>query len=115
MSHEALKPREDMDAILAAIPYARFLGMKAELHGDEMTGVLPFSQHLIGNPTLPAIHGGVIGAFMEATAILQLSIAEQLARQPRPVDISVEYLRSGRPLPVYARAHVNKVGRRIAN
>ena len=105
----------DLDAILERIPYARFLGVRVELHGDEMTGVLPFSEHLIGNPTLPALHGGVIGAFMEMTALLQLSIVENLMRQPRPVDVSIDYLRSGRPVDTYARALIKKVGRRIAN
>ncbi len=105
----------DLDAILARIPYARFLGVRMELHGDEMTAILPYSEHLIGNPSLPALHGGVIGALMEMTAVSQLSILETLMRQPRPVDITVEYLRSGRPLDTYARALIKKVGRRIAN
>jgi len=105
----------DLDGILARIPYARFLGVRMELHGDEMTGILPYAEHLIGNPTLPALHGGVIGAFMEMTALLQLSILESLMRQPRPVDVSFDYLRSGRPLDTYARALIKKVGRRIAN
>ena len=104
-----------IDEMLAAIPYARFLGVRAELHGDEMTAVLPFSEHLIGNPTLPALHGGVIGAFLEITALLQLSVAETLTRQPRTVDVTFDYLRSGRPVDTYARALIKKVGRRIAN
>ena len=105
----------ELDAILTRIPYARFLSVRMELHGDEMTGVLPYAEHLIGNPTLPALHGGVIGAFMEMTALLQLSIVESLTRQPRPVDVSIDYLRSGRPVDTYARALIKKVGRRIAN
>ena len=105
----------DLDALLARIPYAGFLGVRMELHGDEMTAILPFADHLIGNPTLPALHGGVIGAFMEMTALLQLSILESLMRQPRPVDVSIDYLRSGRPADTYARALIKKVGRRIAN
>lgn len=102
-------------AVLGAIPYARFIGMKAELAGDEMTAILPFSPDIVGNPMLPAIHGGVLGAFMEMTALAQLSIAETLKRQPRTIDVSIEYLRSGRPLTTYARAQIKKVGRRIAN
>ena len=109
------EPSHDLEAMLARIPYAKFLGVRAELAGDEMTGILPFSEHLIGNPTLPALHGGVIGAFMEMTAVLQVSIAEGQARQPRPIDITVEYLRSGRPQTTFARAVIKRVGRRIAN
>lgn len=105
----------ELDALVSAIPYARFLGVRMELHGDEMTAVLPYSERLIGNPTLPALHGGVIGAFMEMTALFQLSIVESLMRQPRVVDVSIDYLRSGRPQDTYARALIKKVGRRIAN
>jgi uncharacterized protein (TIGR00369 family) len=105
----------DLRALLADIPYARFLGVRAELAGDEMTAILPFSEHLIGNPTLPAIHGGVLGAFMELTALAQLRIREGQARQPRVIDVTVEYLRAGRALTTFARAEIKKVGRRIAN
>lgn len=108
--------REDrLNQVLSAIPYARFLGVQAELHGDEMTAILPFADHLVGNPVLPAIHGGVLGAFMEMTALAQLSIAQGLERQPKPIDVTVEYLRSGRPLTTYARAEIKRLGRRIAN
>ena len=107
--------QDDLDAILARIPYARFLGVRVELHGDEMTAVLPFSEHIIGNPTLPALHGGVIGAFMELTALLQLSIVEAQRRQPKTVDVNIDYLRSGRPEDTFARALIKKAGRRIAN
>jgi uncharacterized protein (TIGR00369 family) len=106
---------EELREVLARIPYARFLGVEAELHGDEMTAILPYSEHLIGNPTLPALHGGVLGAFMEMTALAQLSIAQGLVRQPRPIDVTVQYLRSGKPRTVYARAQLKRAGRRIAN
>ncbi len=109
-----MTPREIAD-LIEAIPYARFIGMRVQILGDEMTGVLPFKQSNIGNPLLPALHGGVIGAFMEVTAITQLSIDEPQERMPRSVDVSIDYLRSGRPMDTYARAHVNRVGRRIAN
>jgi acyl-coenzyme A thioesterase PaaI-like protein len=117
---EKTPPAERLQAVLTRIPYARFLGLRAELAGDEMTAILPFSPHLIGNPTLPAIHGGVLGAFMELTALAQLSIAQDaggnpMARQPKPIDVSVEYLRSGRPIDTFARAQITRMGRRIAN
>lgn len=106
---------EELDTILQSVPYAQFLGMRVELAGDEMTAILPFSQHIIGNPVLPAIHGGVLGAFMELTALVQLSLKEGQARQPRVIDVTIEYLRSGRSLTTFARADIKKVGRRIAN
>ena len=106
---------DQLQAVLARIPYARFLNLRAELHGDEMTAILPYAPHLIGNMQIPALHGGVLGAFMEMTALLQLSIDERQKRQPRTIDVTIEYLRPGRPQTTYARADVRKVGRRIAN
>lgn len=110
-----MTPQERLTAALARIPYAIFLGVRAELKGDELTLVMPFSDHLVGNPMLPALHGGVVGALMELTAITQLAIASKSERFPKTIDIGVDYLRSGRPLDTFARARVVKIGRRIAN
>lgn len=106
---------QSLNTFLQQVPYVRFLGMRVELAGDEMTAVLPFAQHLIGNPTLPALHGGVIGSFMELTALAQLSLADPGRRVPKTIDITIEYLRSGRAQDTYARAILRKVGRRVAN
>ncbi|HEX5264897.1 MAG TPA: PaaI family thioesterase, partial [Phenylobacterium sp.] len=73
-------PAEQLETFLQRVPYVRFLGMRAELAGDEMTAVLPFAPHLVGNTFLPALHGGVIGAFLEATALAQLSVTQQSMR-----------------------------------
>lgn len=113
-------PDEQLQRSLARIPYAQFLGIRAELAGDEMTAILPYADKLIGNPMLPAIHGGVLGAFMELTALAQLSIAQNsggapFSRQPKPIGITIEYLRSGKPLDTFARAQITRMGRRIAN
>ena len=104
-----------MRALIERMPYARFLGLRADMAGDEMTAVLPYGDHLIGNPLLPALHGGVIGAFMEVTAVAQLYLAQGQMRMPKTIDVSIDYLRSGRPQDTFARAKVTKIGRRIAN
>lgn len=100
---------------LARIPYAGFLGVHGEVRGDELTLVLPFAEHLIGNPLLPALHGGVVGALMELTALMQLAVSGKSARYPKSIDINIDYLRSGKSTDTYARARVIRVGRRIAN
>ena len=40
------------------IPYVQFLGIQFDRRGDELTAHLPFDDSLIGNPMLPALHGG---------------------------------------------------------
>jgi uncharacterized protein (TIGR00369 family) len=106
---------QSLDAFLQRVPYVRFLGMRVERAGDEMTAVLPYAQHLVGNPMLPALHGGVIGAFLEMTALAQLSLAQPGQRVPKTIDVTIEYLRSAGPRDTYARAILRKVGRRVAN
>lgn len=108
-------PQHRVAAALERIPYAQFLGLRAELKGDELTLILPFSQKLIGNPLLPALHGGVVGALMEVTALTQLAIASKSVRFPKTIDIGIDYLRSGKPVDTFARARVVKIGRRVAN
>jgi uncharacterized protein (TIGR00369 family) len=106
---------EQLEAFLQSVPYVRFLGMRAELAGDEMTSILPFAPHLIGNVNLPALHGGVIGAFLEMTALAQLSVVQSTPHVHKTIDVTIEYLRPGRAITTYARADLRKVGRRIAN
>ena len=110
-----MTPQERVTAAIERIPYAAFLGLRAELKGDELTLVMPFAEHLVGNPLLPALHGGVVGALMEVTALTQLAIASRSTTFAKTVDINVDYLRSGRPIDTFARARVVRIGRRLAN
>lgn len=131
---QRIKHRRDsaLQTLVGAIPYAQFLGINFERHGDELTGVLSYDDSLIGNPILPALHGGVIASFLEVTAIVELSwamlwddletgrlspesMAENLPRLPKTIDFTVDYLRSGLPRDAYARARVNRSGRRYAS
>ncbi len=105
----------DMAAVLAHIPYARFLGIEVELKGNELTTIMPFKEELVGNVNLPALHGGVIGAFLEITSVIQLLYDTSCERLPKTIDVSVDYLRSGRARPTYGRAIVTRHGRRVAN
>ncbi len=96
-------------------PYVRFIGARCELHGDELTLILPYRDDLIGNPFTPALHGGVIGATLEIACIAQLVVQLGLSGFPKPVDVSVDYLRIGRPVDTFARARVRRQGSRVAN
>ena len=98
---------QDMGAVVAAIPYASFLGVEVQQQGNEVITVLPFADHLVGNPILPAIHGGVIGAFLEITSVLQLLFETACERLPKTVDVNFDYLRSGQARTTYGRAIVN--------
>ena len=75
---------------------------------------MPFAEHLVGNPTIPALHGGALGAFLELAAAAEI-MRRTGGPAPRTIGVTVEYLRSGRARDTYARAEVKRMGRRIAN
>ncbi|MBY8975053.1 PaaI family thioesterase [Rhodobacteraceae bacterium NNCM2] len=124
---------ETLAALANYVPYNRYIGVRFDRLGDEVTARMPFSPHIIGNPMLPAIHGGVMGAFLEITAQVQLgwnlALAElgkggdaaarikdgDFPKIPKTIDITIDYLRSGRPRETFGRAHVQKTGRRVVH
>lgn len=105
----------DYEAVLQAIPYARFLGLKLQSGEAGLLSVMPFSHQLIGNPMLPAIHGGVTGAFLENAAIITLIAEMDTLALPKTINITIEYLRPGRPVDTFAAGLVTRQGRRVAN
>jgi uncharacterized protein (TIGR00369 family) len=98
--------------LLDAWPYARFLGIRLEPGDAGAIAVLPFAPRLIGNPILPALHGGVVASFLELAALARLDAGGERART---IDITVDYLRPARPITTYAEARILKLGRRAAN
>ncbi|SDF61216.1 PaaI family thioesterase [Sulfitobacter delicatus] len=132
---QVIKQRRDgvLRALVEGVPYIQFLGIQLERRGDELTGVMPYTDQLIGNPILPALHGGATAAFLEVTAIITLSWGliwedmesgalnldnldgDHLPRLPKTIDFTVDYLRTGLPRDAYARARINRSGRRYAS
>lgn len=112
---EQAKANNDWKPVFEIIPYFSFLGLRLENPDGKLTCILPEDKKFIGNPTLPALHGGVVGAFLESTALVHLLATQEVTRLPKIINITVEYLRSGKPVETYAEAVITKPGRRIAN
>jgi len=132
---QVVKERRDraLRLLVEGVPYTRFIGVAFDRRGDELTAVMNFDEKLIGNPFLPALHGGAIASFLEVTAIVGLSwqslwdeietgritveelTPDTMPRLPKTIDFTVDYLRSGLPRDAYARARVNRSGRRYAS
>ncbi|MEN2397021.1 PaaI family thioesterase [Pseudomonas halotolerans] len=107
--------RGDYALLLASIPYARLIGVECSRQGEELLFRLPANKDNIGNPLLPAIHGGVIAGFMELSAAVYLLIATRATGVPKIIDFSLDYLRAGQFRDTYARCQVWRQGRRVAN
>jgi acyl-coenzyme A thioesterase PaaI-like protein len=141
---EVVKGRRDaaLSALIARIPFVGFLDVQFDRRGDELTAILPFAPRLIGNPRLPALHGGATAGFLEVAAIVELAwsviwdeiesarpepaidaavpgpgvaLPARLLRLPKTIGFTVDFLRSGLPRDAYARARVNRSGRRYAS
>ncbi len=132
---QVIKQRRDsaLEALVGGVPYIRHLGIAFDRRGDELTAILPYAERLIGNPMLPALHGGVTAAFLETTATITLAWSRlwdeiesaridpddldpsDMPRMPKTVDLTIDYLRSGLPRDAYARARIVRSGRRYAS
>ena len=82
--------------------------------GDDLLFRLPANPDTVGNPLLPAIHGGVIAGFMELSAALYLLIYSDSASIPKIIDFSIDYLRAGLLRDTYASVNWRQ-GRRVTN
>jgi uncharacterized protein (TIGR00369 family) len=103
-------PEDDPTSVFANSAFARFLGIRV---GNDDVLVMPFSPQIIGNPILPAIHGGMTGAFLETTAIFGVTRELGVSAMPKPIGLTINYLRSGRALDSHAKVSIVKQGRRV--
>lgn len=105
----------DYDSLISLMPYAKLLGMQCPRQGEDLVFRLPANQDNIGNPILPALHGGVIAGFMEHAAMLHLLMFMGIPHLPKIIDFSIDYLRAGHYRDTYAQCQVWRQGRRVAN
>lgn len=105
----------DFAAITDRIPYAGFIGMTVADAGGHALVRMAVSERVVGNPMLPALHGGVVGALMESAALFQLMWEGQSTHLPKTVNFTVEYYRSPKVEDTFAQATILRRGRRIAN
>jgi uncharacterized protein (TIGR00369 family) len=112
---EAAKRAGDFEALVACVPYAQFLGLAVQLEGDQLITTMRYADHLIGNPSIPALHGGTLGALLESAAIFELLWRSETVVLPKTITVTVDYLRSGAAVDTHARGIVTRQGRRVTN
>ncbi|SMF49674.1 PaaI family thioesterase [Pseudogulbenkiania subflava] len=111
-----LRDQKRFQDIVDAIPYARLMGVElGEDESGELLFSLPFHERNVGNTVLPALHGGLIGGFLENAAMIHLIWNRESLDTPKIVDFSLDYLRSGRPKTLYASCEITKQGKRVAH
>ena len=100
-----------------ALPYAGFIHMDVEFEDGNPIAILRRDAGNIGNPSVPMLHGGAVGALLEHAALIQLffELDLELDRAPKIVNISIDYLRPSLLEDTFARGIILRQGRRIAN
>jgi acyl-coenzyme A thioesterase PaaI-like protein len=111
----AAKAAADYQGLIDIVPYATFLGLGVAMEGDELITTMRYGDHLIGNPTLPALHGGTLGALLESAAIFELLWHAETIVLPKTITLTIDFLRSGAPVDTHARGVVTRHGRRVTN
>ncbi len=109
-----IKSRYDYEAIVDLIPYAKTIGVETSMVGESLVSSLRFMESNIGNPALPALHGGVIAGFMENAALLHLIWEIELINIPKIIDFSIDYLRPGQASTTYSQCDIIRLGSRVA-
>ncbi len=98
----------------AASPIGRWLNFEAHLDDRGLLYRLGFAEQHIGNPAIRALHGGVIGAFLELAAQAELAAELGAPAALRTVTFGIDYLASSRAEDMLARASIVRRGRRVA-
>lgn len=103
------------------IAYAQVIGIEVDEQPAGPVTVLRHRASNIGNHLIPALHGGVVGAFLEHAAYLHVlwenreALARGQGRVPLTINMTIDYLRPCGPFDTFARCTMVKQGRRIAN
>lgn len=110
---ERARTTSDWNALVDAVPYARFLGVSVEETDGALVGRMRFAEHLVGNPTLPALHGGTLSALLELAAQFEVLYRAESVVLPKTITVTVDFLRPGKPQDTFVRAKLWKQGRRV--
>ena len=106
---------QTMTALINQSPYAQLLGIEAKNNRDQILFVLPASDRIIGNNTLPALHGGCVAGFMEHVALLQAWSLNPAGAMPKAINSAVDFLRPARLIDSYASCEIMRRGRKVTN
>ncbi|QAY78326.1 PaaI family thioesterase [Sphingosinicella sp. BN140058] len=101
---------------LALPPYAELLGLSTRRDDDGgLLWVMPFRDQVIGRPGF--LHGGAIAGLLEFAALgtLYEALAGQTGVRPKPINVSVDFMRGGTDTETYAAAVITRLGKRVAN
>jgi len=105
----------EVQQILDAVPFVRTLGIRVSMVDDRLTVCLPYAPHIVGNPKVPALHGGALASLLQIAATAELIRVTAARKPPRMFSQTIEYLAGAGMLDTVATATVVSRSRRYAN
>ncbi|MBZ0118234.1 MAG: PaaI family thioesterase [Sandaracinaceae bacterium] len=109
------REKRDPQLLMQVAPYASFLGLTASIEQGEVITTMRFADHLVGDSSIPALHGGTTGALLESAAIFTVLFSGETLVMPKTITLTIDYLRSGRARDTFAKGTIARQGRRIVN
>lgn len=96
------------------IPFHVFLGMGLEALGDGRARMrVRYRPEFVGDPSRPALHGGLISTLIDATGGAAVWSTLELSDRVSTVDLRVDYLRPAKLEDLVAEGVVIRAGNRV--
>lgn len=97
------------------IPFNRFLGLRLHrLERGRCVLWLPWRDELVGDPSRPAVHGGVLSTLIDtAGGGAAFAALDRVEDRLSTVDLRVDYLRPGAAADLWCQGEVVRMGNRV--
>ncbi|MGB0843674.1 MAG: PaaI family thioesterase [Alphaproteobacteria bacterium] len=101
----------ELQTYLDKSPYYKRYAISLTEENGKLITELPFSDSLIGNPAIRAIHGGLVAMGLELGANLQANL--DTGSKLTPLSQTSSFLRRTKDKPMFVSAEPLKSGRRF--
>lgn len=105
---------DSLAQLFESTPYVKLLGMRFQsVENGLVVMEVPFREELVGNPELPALHGGVISSLLDTCGGAAVWSLLGPGDRVSTVDLRVDYLRPGQSEILIGVGRVIRVGNRV--
>lgn len=96
------------------IPFNQHLGIRSQRLSRKGADLLmPFKPELVGNPLVPALHGGTLSALADTAGGAAVFCAVEPGDTVSTIDLRIDYLRPASLADTVAEAEVVRLGGRV--
>lgn len=96
------------------VAFNAFMGLRVQhLERGRMDAELRYREEFLGDPTRPALHGGVLSMLADTVGGGAVFTLTDPGDRVATIDLRVDYLRPGRAEAIHAQGVVIRVGNRV--